>query len=50
VSVIGPILLILYTIGSFDIIASYGLGCHSYADDMQVYVNIPAITMDLWMD
>ena len=30
----------------FGIIASYGLDCHSYADDTQVYISVPAIVAD----
>ena len=41
-SAIGPILFILYVVEVFDIIALYGLGCHSYADDTQVYISVPA--------
>ena len=41
-SVIGPILFILYVVELFDIIALYSLGCHSYADDTQVYISVPA--------
>ena len=37
-SVIGPILFILYVVEVFDVIALYGLVCHSYADDTQVYI------------
>ena len=36
-SVIGPILFILYMVEVFDIIVAYGVNCHCYADDMQVY-------------
>ena len=38
VHVIGPILFILYVVEVFDSIALYGVGCHSYADDTQVYI------------
>ena len=41
-SVIGPILFILCVFKVFDIIALYDLGCHSYADDTQVYISVPA--------
>ena len=41
-SVIGPILFILYVVEVFDIIALHGLGCHSHADDMQVYISVAA--------
>ena len=45
-SVIGPILFILYVVEVFGIIASYGLDCHSYADDTQVYISVPATVAD----
>jgi len=38
-SVVGPILFILYVVEVFGIIASYGLDCHSYADDTQCSCN-----------
>ena len=30
----------------FDIIAAYGVNCHCYADDMQVYASVPATMAD----
>ena len=45
-SVIGPILFILYMVEVFDIIAAYGVNCHCYADDMQVYASVPATMVD----
>jgi len=45
-SVIGPILFILYMVEVFDIIAAYGVNCHCYADDMQVYASVPATMAD----
>jgi len=38
-SIIRPILFILYMIQVFDITAAYGVNCHCYADDMQVYAS-----------
>ena len=45
-SVIGPILFIMYMVEVFDIIAAYGVNCHCYADDMQVYASILATMAD----
>ena len=45
-SFIGPILFILYMVEVFDIIAAYGVNCHCYADDMQVYASVPASMAD----
>jgi len=30
----------------FDIIAAYGVNCHCYADDMQVYASVPVSMAD----
>ena len=37
-SVLGPILYVLYTSPVADIIKSYGLSYHTYADDAQLYI------------
>ena len=37
-SVLGPILYVLYTSPVADIIKSYGLSYHFYADDSQLYI------------
>ena len=42
-SALGRLLLLLYMAGLFDIIEQRGLTAHSYADDAQVYISIPAI-------
>ena len=41
-SALGPFLYVLYTAALFGIIESCGLTAHSYADDTQVYLNVPA--------
>ena len=41
-SSLGPLLFLLYTTDVFDVIADCGLVGHSYADDTQIYVSIPA--------
>lgn len=39
----GPLLYLLYTAEVFDVIADCGLVGHSYADDTQTYISVPAI-------
>jgi len=41
-SVLGPLLFLLYAAEIFDIIASFGLSGHTYADDSQLYISVPA--------
>jgi len=41
-SVLGPLLFLLYAAQIFDIIASFGLSGHTYADDSQMYISVPA--------
>src|SRR5208282_5763119 len=41
-SSLGPLLFLLYTADVFDVVADCGLVGHSYADDTQIYVSIPA--------
>ena len=44
-SVLGPLLILLYTAKLFDFIADCGLIAHSYAepDDIQVYIGTTAV-------
>ena len=41
-SVLGPLFFLLYTAEVFDVIAEWVLVGHSYADDTQTYISIPA--------
>jgi len=41
-SVLGPFLFLLYAAQIFDIVASFGLSGHTYADDSQLYISVPA--------
>ena len=41
-SVLGPLLLLLYTAQLFEVIDRKGLVAHSYADDTQVHLSVPA--------
>ena len=41
-SVLDPILFILYAAELFHVITACGFAAHSYADDTQVYISVPA--------
>jgi hypothetical protein len=41
-SVLGSLFYILYSADLIDIISEQGVTPHSHADDMQIYVSIPA--------
>jgi len=38
--VLGPLLFLLYAAEIFDVIASFGLSSHTYADDSQLYISV----------
>ena len=39
---LGPLLFLLYTAELFDVVAECGLSAHTYTDDTQVYLSVPA--------
>jgi len=45
-SVLGPLLFVLYTAGSLDLIVAHGVTGHFHADDSQMYVSSPAVDVE----
>jgi len=41
-SVLGPLLFLLYVAEVAEVIAAHGFKGHSYADDTQMYISVPA--------
>ena len=39
-SVLGPVLFLLYTSDLVELVRSFGLLAHAYADDLQIYCNM----------
>ena len=41
-SVLGPLLFLLYVAEVAEVLAAHGFTGHSYADDTQMYISVPA--------
>ena len=41
-SVLGPLLFLLYVAEVAEVLAAHGFKGHSYADDTQMYISVPA--------